>query len=379
MMTDRIFGAPAPQMIRISDFEFRIFLHSLGVQITTRLIALHPRNVFRISRAARRETVNVFLQLERDGIAGIGEASANAYYGENAPDVAARLERLGGFLAGSTIESPADIEAVWRDAWPLLAPSRAAQCALDVALWDWLGKRQGVTVTELALGQKPRPVASFATIGISEAGELEEKIAELAGFPFVKVKSDQSGDLSVARRVRAAMPDARIAIDANCAWAEVDFGRVAAELQEIGAEFVEQPLPPTCDADVSRLCASLPAPVFADESCVTIDDVDRMPGVFAGFNIKLVKCGGLTPALRIARRGWELGLKTMVGCMLESSVLIAAGAVAAQLTDCADLDGAWLLGDDPARGWKFETGVLTPPDGIGLGVTGTSVLFQQPI
>jgi len=114
-------------------------------------------------------------------------------------------------------------------------------------------------------------------------------------------------------------------------------------------------------------CAQMPLPVIADESCVTEQDVERMPGVFAGFNIKLVKCGGITPALRMARRGKELGLRTMVGCMVESSVLIAAGAVVAQLTDYADLDGAWLLGDDPAKGWVFNCGTLQPRAEAGLG------------
>jgi L-alanine-DL-glutamate epimerase-like enolase superfamily enzyme len=107
---------------------------------------------------------------------------------------------------------------------------------------------------------------------------------------------------------------------------------------------------------------------MADESCVTAEDVERVSGHFAGFNIKLVKCGGLTPALRMARRGRELGLRTMVGCMLESSLLIAAGAVAAQITDYADLDGAWLLADDPAEGWVFERGMLYPGEGTGFGV-----------
>jgi len=337
------------------------------MKIDTRLVALHPRNVFRISRAARRETVNVFLRIERDGVVGMGEASANAYYGEKAEDVAARLEGTAGFLEGRAIDSPADIESVWRDAWALLAPSRAAQCALDVALWDWVAKREGCSVAELALGEKARPVVSFATIGISGEEELEGKIAELAGFPRVKVKSDQTGDLSTAVRVRGAMPEACIAVDANCAWGDVNWERVGGELGDIGVEFIEQPLPPARDGEMAGLCAKAAVPVMADESCVTVEDVERMAGNFAGFNIKLVKCGGLTPALRMARRGRELGLKTMVGCMLESSVLIAAGAVAAQVADYADLDGAWLLGDDPARGWRFERGVLNPTEGPGLG------------
>jgi L-alanine-DL-glutamate epimerase-like enolase superfamily enzyme len=348
--------------------NFRKQFTDVNVQVTTRLLALHPRNVFRISRAVRRETVNVFLRIERDGIAGDGEASANAYYGENAADVAARLEAVAGFLKGCAVESPGDIAAIWEDGWGLLAPSRAAQCALDVALWDWLGNRHGRTVTELALGEKAKAVVSFATLGLAAPEEMEAKIAELAGFPMVKIKSDQSGDFSTARRVRVAMPEARIAIDANCAWGDLDLERAGAELGGIGVEFIEQPLPPERDGEIAGISARLPVPVMADESCVTAEDVARVAGSFTGFNIKLVKCGGLTPALRMARRGRELGLKTMVGCMLESSLLIAAGAVAAQVTDYADLDGAWLLADDPFDGWRFERGTLRPRDRSGLGV-----------
>ncbi len=329
------------------------------VNVTTRLQALHPRNVFRISRAVRRQTINVFLRIERDGVVGNGEASANAYYGENAVDVATKLETVGGFLEGRGIESPADIAAVWEEAWPLLAPSRAAQCALDVALWDWLGKRQGRTVAGLALGEEARPFVTFATIGISGREELDRKLREVAGFPRVKIKTDQTGDVSTIARVRAAMPGALIAVDANCAWEGIDFAKMAPDLAGLCIEFIEQPYPPARDVEMPGLRAG--APVMADESCVTVEDIERVPGRFAGFNIKLVKCGGLTPALRMARRGRELGLRTMVGCMLESSLLIAAGAVVAQLTDYADLDGAWLLADDPVQGWSFDRGTLRPP------------------
>ena len=338
------------------------------MKVSTWLCALHPRSVFRTSRAARRETTNVFFRIERGGIAGYGEASANAYYGENAADVAARLTRMQDFLAGCALDSPEDIAVIWDEAWPVLMPSRAAQCALDVALWDWLAKREQCTVTELALGMEPRSVESFATIGISEQEELEAKIAELEGHSRVKVKAGKTGDLSAAARVRAGMKGAMIAVDANCAWSGADLLKASADLAALWIEFVEQPLPPANDADMRDLAKSVPVPLLADESCVTLEDVERMRDGFAGFNIKLVKCGGLTPALRMAERGRELGLRTMVGCMLESSVLIAAGAVVAQVTDYADLDGAWLLGDDPARGWEFSGGVLRPPYENGLGV-----------
>jgi len=347
------------------------------VKISTRAWELHPRNVFRISRVPNpAATVNVFLRLERDGIAGYGEASGKRYYGEEPAAVAAKVMGLQSFLEARRVESPADIAAIWKEVWPMIAPSRATQCALDVALWDWLGKRLGVTVAELALGAKPRAVVSFATIGLSKPEELERKIAELEGFPRVKIKADASGSLPTIEQVRAAMPGALLAIDANCAWGSLDAAEIAEELARLKIDFIEQPLPPAQQTEMPAFCELMPLPVIADESCITEPDVERMPGLFTGFNIKLVKCGGLTPALRMALRGKEIGLRTMVGCMLESSVLIAAGAVVAQLTDYADLDGAWLLGDEPARGWTFERGTLGPRDGAGLGVGLGGVVFS---
>lgn len=337
------------------------------MKVSIWLRALHPRSVFRISRAARRETVNVFVCVERDGVAGWGEAAANAYYGECAEHVAARLEGMGRWIAAQPVESAEDIARLWAEAWPRLE-SRAAQCALDLALWDWLGRRRGRSVAALALGREAGPVESFATLGISDPEELEAKLGEMRGFPRVKVKVDRTGSLAAIERVRERMPEAMLAVDANCAWGSVDAAAMRRGLEAARVEFVEQPLEPVRDGEVAELGRRLGVPVMADESCVVEEDVERMPGVFAGFNIKLVKCGGLTPALRLARRGRELGLKTLVGCMLESSVGIAAGAVAAQHSDYADLDGAWLLGDDPARGWSFDQGVLRPPAGPGLGV-----------
>lgn len=329
---------------------------------------LHPRRPFRISRARRTEVRNVFLRLESDGATGLGEASPNAFYGETWQGVVAKLESATEFIRALAVRSVANVEEAWADAWPLLAPSRAAQCALDLALWDWLGKREGVSVAELLWDAKPRPVFTFCTIGLSSPEELPGKLGELNEFPQIKVKSDQSADLAPLRFIRERC-SAMIAVDANCAWAGVDLGPLTRELAALGVVFIEQPFAPEEDARVRKSGSLLP--VFADESCATLDDVPRIAPHFAGFNIKLVKCGGLTPARRMVRRGRELGCQLMIGCMLESSALIAAGAAIAQQTDFADLDGAWLLGDDPCRGWNFANGVLTPPEISGLGVAAT--------
>jgi L-alanine-DL-glutamate epimerase-like enolase superfamily enzyme len=325
---------------------------------------LHPRHVFRISRARRREVRNVFVRIEHEGIHGYGEASPNAFYDETCEGVVERLRAAEDWLGTLTISSVADIEAAWQESWRWLAPSRAAQCALDLAMWNWLGRYQGKSVAELVWGEPAEGVATFCTIGLSTPEELETKLDELARFPRIKIKADGDADVETVRRVRQRS-QALLAVDANCAWGNLDIGAIARPLASLGVEFIEQPLAP---GEEEKLPMERQLPIIADESCVTEADVDRVAEYFDGFNIKLVKCGGITPARRMALRGRELGRTVMVGCMLESSVLIAAGAVIAQRAAYADLDGAWLLADDPFTGWIFERGVLRRPSGSGLGV-----------
>ena len=333
------------------------------MKIKTAIHRLHPRGAFRIARKRTVPFDNVILRLEHDGVAGWGEASPHPHYGASAADVVRNLESLSAWLRTLSIRSVDDIAAAWKESWTQLH-DRAAQCALDLALWDWLARKEGVTVTELAHGHAPRPVTSFATIGLSTDQELEEKIAELEGFPRVKIKSDANGDLEPARRVKQELR-AAIAIDANGAWSTRTLPALSMGFSGLGAQFIEQPLPHAHDSELTR--GSYRIPIIADESCVLEEDVERLSRNFDGVNVKLVKCGGLTPALRMIRRARELGMRTMVGCMLETSVLIAAGCVAAQHADYADLDGAWLIADDPCTGWRFERGVLHPPVALGLG------------
>ena len=310
---------------------------------------------------------NVFVEVSALGFTGRGEASPNAYFDETAGNVVDVLCAASSFVEGLEIESVADIERVWLEAWPWLAPSRAAQCALDLALWDWLARRKGLSVAELALGRPPHLVETFCTVGLSGESELALKAAELRGFPLIKMKSDSLADLAPVALMRKRT-GAALSVDANASWERVDMAAISRKLAQLGVLFIEQPLSPAHDERMPELLAASVLPILADESCVTAEDVERMPGRFSGFNIKLVKCGGLTPALAMARQGRALGLRTMVGCMLESSLLIAAGVVAAQETDYADLDGAWLLRDDPFTGLPLRQGVLTPGAGPGFGV-----------
>ncbi len=321
---------------------------------------------------------NVFVRLSAEDEAGYGEASPNAFYGESAPDVLARLKSAAPWVATLELATAEDVQQAWRDAWSYVAPSRAAQCALDLAFWDWLAKRKGVTVAELALGKLPHPVQTFCTLGLSEQAEMERKVEELRGFPLIKIKSDARADLAVVRFVRERS-GAKLAVDANGAWTAHDIAQLSRELALLGVAFIEQPLHPQEDARMAEWHIASELPLMADESCVISSDVERLEAKFDGFNIKLVKCGGLTPALAMLRRGREFGLHMMAGCMLESSLLIAAGAVVAQETEYADLDGAWLLADDPfsaqGGGVPLREGTLYPPTSPGFGVEPVAGLF----
>lgn len=330
--------------------------------------ALHPRHVFRISRASRPRVDNVFVVLEQDGMLGYGEASPNSYFHENHLDVQMGLAGLSDYFRRQTLNGPEDIRRIWAEIWDHVAPSRACQCALDVALWDLLAKSKGQTATECALGKPAFAVPTSATLGICPPEEWPGRIEEVADFPAIKVKLDARVDTALLEAI-GARSRAAVRVDANGAWAGLDLASVSARLLELGVEFIEQPLPPAEDGRMESILRSSSLPIFADESCAGFQDLERLPGRFSGFNVKLVKCGGITPALDMLREGRRLGLKSMVGCMLESSLLISAGVVAAQEADYADLDGSWLLRDDCFRGLDIIHGKLVPNADLGLGVT----------
>jgi L-alanine-DL-glutamate epimerase-like enolase superfamily enzyme len=329
---------------------------------------LHPRHVFRISRASRPQVDNVFLVLEQDGVLGYGEASPNSFFHENHLDVQMGLAGLSDYFRRQTLNGADDIRRIWSEIWDHVAPSRACQCAVDVALWDLLAKLQGRTAVDCVYGKPAFSVPTSATLGICPPEEWPERIAEVADFPAIKVKLDARVDTALLENIRARSR-AAVRVDANGAWAGLDIASVSARLLELGVEFIEQPLLPAEDPRMESVLRSSSLPIFADESCAGFQDLERLPGRFSGFNIKLVKCGGITPALDMLREGRRLGLKSMVGCMLESSLLISAGAVVAQEADYADLDGSWLLRDDCFRGLEIVKGRLLPNSNPGLGVT----------
>jgi L-alanine-DL-glutamate epimerase-like enolase superfamily enzyme len=243
----------------------------------------------------------------------------------------------------------------------------AAKAALDMALYDLVGKLTGQPVYRL-LGLNPErtPVSSF-TIGIDTPERMADKAKEAKDFPILKVKVGTDQDLEIIRAIRD-VTSATLYVDANTAWTPREAIRKITELAEYGIEFVEQPVAPE-DLDGLRLIReNVPVPIIADESCVTFSDVARVAGCVDGINIKLMKCGGLTEAIRMIHAARALNLRVMIGCMIESSLAITAAAHLTPLVDYADLDGPLLIADDPFQGVRYDHGKLVLPDRPGLGV-----------
>ena len=194
-----------------------------------------------------------------------------------------------------------------------------------------------------------------------------EKLREFASFPIFKIKLGRDDDLEIIRSLRAET-ESTFRIDANCGWSAGRTLEMAAELKKLGVEYIEQPLAPERLGEMVDVYNRSALPLIADENCIVPTDVPGLAGRFHGINIKLVKCGGLLPATQMIGMARALGMKIMVGCMIESSLCCTAAAHLGALVDYLDLDGPLLIGNDPFEGMKVHDGLITLPEGPGLGV-----------
>ncbi len=243
----------------------------------------------------------------------------------------------------------------------------AARAALEIAAHDIIGKRFQRPVHQL-FGLDPADAPdTVMSIGLDEPDVMLAKARDAAGFATLKIKLDRDTDLEIVRDIKETTGSA-ITVDANCAWPPVEAIEKIKVLADIGVEFVEQPVAAK-DIDGLRLVRRhADVPVFADESCPTSAQIPLVADAVDGVVIKLMKCGGLVEAVRMARMARDRGLSTMIGCMLESSLAITAAAHIAPLMDWADLDSGLLLADDPFVGVGIDNGRMTLPIEPGLGV-----------
>jgi L-alanine-DL-glutamate epimerase-like enolase superfamily enzyme len=351
----------------------------VGLTLTHEVLSLALRDPFRIARSDHgggSSVTTVVVELRDDrypGIVGVGEGYPDTFYGETPETMAAVFpllladtDEFGTDLAdvGSARQHLDWLGATWADR---IRGNGAAKCALDIALHDFAGKVTGQPVHELLGMSADLPPTDF-TIGIDEPAIVAQRARRAADFPALKIKCGGPADLATLHAVRDVFAGP-IRVDANTGWTRADAESLLPALVDLGVELIEQPFPARAYRDLGWLQELSPMPIVADESCVFPEDLEALVDVVAGVNVKLAKCGGVGPAKHMLERARELGFRTFLGCMEETSVGIAASAVVASLAEWVDLDGNLLLADDPFEGLEFgpdKRWRLADRPGLGL-------------
>jgi L-alanine-DL-glutamate epimerase-like enolase superfamily enzyme len=329
--------------------------------LRSRRFDLQLRHTFRLARGASDERHNLLVELEHEGLVGLGEAAPIERYDQNWRSAAAATETIVDRLVDP---------AHFFDAANRLAPrgQAAAEAAIDMALRDLAGQRLQAPLYEL-LGIDPSspPPTSF-TIGMDTPEAVVAKVEEAGDYEILKVKMGSDDDRRILEAVRD-VADRPLRVDANEGWTLEGAVERLEWLHKMGVELVEQPLPAGELEAMIELRRLSPLPLIADESIHRASDIPRLAQAFDGINIKLMKCGGIGEALRMIATARAHGMQIMLGCMVETSLAITAAAHLAPLVDFADLDGNLLITNDPFVGAEVVHGRLVLPDGPGLGVT----------
>ena len=332
---------------------------------------LQLEHTWAISRASVNVSSVVLLELaDADGTTGLGEASPIARYQESTNTVWAFLRRVD--LHRLSFD---DVPGSMKYLESVSPGNMAAKCAVNVALLDGAAKRAGKPLYDyLGLGFREKHHLTSYSIGIADPDTIWKKVKAAAKYPVLKLKLGSAADKASMAALRQVAPAKPVRVDANEAWKTKE--QALAMLEWLAGDghiqFVEQPMPAgTPLEDLVWLKEHSPLPLFADESFHTAGDVAACAAAFHGVNVKLVKTGGVTGALEALRRARRAGLQTMLGCMIETSVLISAAAHLAELCDFLDLDGHLLITNDPYVGVTADKGMLSfaaAPEPYGLQV-----------
>ncbi|NET52551.1 MAG: dipeptide epimerase [Merismopedia sp. SIO2A8] len=338
---------------------------------------VHKRFALTISRGTTAQSTNVWVKVEQDGIEGWGEASPFSVGGtQNSETLMQSLEAIAPLL---TPFSPFDHEAVERIMEEAKVPS-AARNAVDVAMHDWVGKTLGVPLWQLWGGERDRIVPTSVTIGISSPGDAQKRLQHWleqlgeSNVRAVKIKLGSPSGIDADKAMMVALqPDipsgSKVSIDANGGWNVVNAIHMCHWLGEQGVTYVEQPLPHGQEDSLPQIHQVSPLPIIVDESCFTSRDIPALATCVDGINIKLMKCGGLSEALRMVHTAQSHDLQIMFGCYSDSILANTAAAQLAPFAHHLDLDSHLNLLDDPFIGATLENGCLCPSLQPGIGVS----------
>jgi L-alanine-DL-glutamate epimerase-like enolase superfamily enzyme len=330
-------------------------------RLSWQALALRLRVPFRLSYGVTETRRAFSVRLADDE--GLGEAAIPPYYGVSDESMIALWEALAGCPAPFP-DDPGGIPAWVGDAGP--APAR---CAVDLALHDRIGRRAGLPLWQLLGLPRPAALATCFTIAIDEPDEMARQAVAAGAYATLKIKLGSDDDIARLQAIRAARPDARLRVDANAGW-EVDAAiALARKLEPLDVELIEQPVAKEEIRGMGEVQRATAIPVVADESCQSLADVEALAAAgVAGINLKLMKAGGLTNGVKMARRARELGMRVMLGCMIETSVGVTAMAHLSGLAEWLDLDAPLLIANNPFDGIRYDAhGVISMPDRPGIG------------
>lgn len=330
------------------------------------LIPLKLKEVFTIARGSKSEVGNVFLKIRKDGITGYGEAGPNTRYDETSEKVLDFFESL----PLDFFEELTDFSQVHQKIEKLdLPPVYAAKAAVEMAWLDWWGKSKGEPLWKLWGYDSPvSPITSY-TIGIDTPERMRRKIKAAGQYPIYKIKLGTVNDREIIKAIRE-VTDKPLRVDANEGWKTLEQAKREIEfLAEQNVELIEQPMPSSEFEAMKALKEWSPLPLAADESFTGTEDLSEISEAFDVINIKLMKIGSLIKARNVIRKAKEYGLEIMIGCMIESSLANAAGALLGLEADYVDLDGHLLIGNDPFSGLTVrESGEIELSGKAGFGV-----------
>ncbi len=333
------------------------------MKVNYKVFELPFKHPFTISKASKNVQSTLIIELEYFGIKGYGEAPAISYYNITVEKMVEDLEKKRRWVEQFAFSDP---ERYWHYLHHLFPNNSFLVCALDMAGWDLYGKIKKKQLHEIwQLDISNAPFTDY-TIGIADADTMVKKIKEMP-WPVYKIKVGFENDIETIALLRQHT-NAVFRVDANEAWdVETAMAKIPL-LQNLGVELVEQPLAKDDWEGMKVLYQHSLLPLFADESCVAEADVKKCKDFFHGINIKLTKCGGITPAKRMIAEAMSMNLKVMLGCMNESSVGTAAIAQLAPLVHYIDMDGTLLQTSSVSEGVEFRDGKYLYNNLPGLGV-----------
>ncbi len=337
-----------------------------AAQVETEIVRLRLRHTWTTTMSSSNYRDTLHVRYTRDGVTGRGEGAPIVRYHENAAGARRAVDSLRGQLAAA---DPWQFDKLQRRVSAEIHGQYAAKAAIDIALMDWIGQKLGVPLYRyFGLDPDEAPLTTFS-IGIDTPEVVKQKVREAAPYPVLKIKVGLDSDEATIEAVRA-VTGKPLRVDANEGWKDKEAAvRKIEWMAARGVEFVEQPMPASMLEETRWVRERVGVPIIADEAVLRPSDIPRLAGVYDGINIKLDKCGGILEAYRMIQIARALGLKTMLGCMISSSVSITAAAHLSPLVDYADLDGNLLIANDPYRGVRVRHGKLILPDAPGLGLT----------